>query len=54
MAPQGEVTTSETLKLGKIQDVLVHMIALLMKVVAKLGEGEAMEATLEAMEPLAM
>ena len=44
MAPQEEAAASETLNLGTILDVLVHTIALLKKVVAVLGEGEAVEA----------
>ncbi|KAK9951605.1 hypothetical protein M0R45_007043 [Rubus argutus] len=45
VTPQGEAAASETLNLGKIRDVLVYMIALLKKVVTKLGEGEAVEAS---------
>ena len=52
--PQEEVAASETLDNGVIQDVRVHIIALLKKVVAKLGEGEAVEATLERTAPLAL
>lgn len=44
---QGEVTTSQTLKLGTIRDAKVHIIALLKKVAAEIGEEEAVEAAQE-------
>ncbi|KAK9910275.1 hypothetical protein M0R45_034243 [Rubus argutus] len=44
VAPQREAAASETLNLGTTLDVLVHIIALLKKVVDALGEGEAVMA----------
>jgi hypothetical protein len=54
VAPQREAAASETLNLGTTLDALVHIIALLKKVVAALGEGEAVMAALEAMAPPAL
>ena len=53
MAPPEEAAASETLNLGTILDVLVHIIALLKKVVAVLGEGEAVGAVVAALEAMA-
>ena len=54
VALKEEAAVSETLNLGTTLDVLVHTIALLKKVVAIQGEGEVVEATLEAMAPPAL
>lgn len=54
VAPQREAAVSKILNLEKIRNIMVHMIVLLIKVVIKLSEGEAVDATLEDMVPPAL
>jgi hypothetical protein len=54
VAPQKEAAESEILNLGTTLDVLVHIIALLKKVIAIPGEGEAVMAALEEEAPSAL